>query len=66
MNDIYVEIIDPHSEFESSIGIIIYDLDNCGFMIIELIKNKKIVFMNEKQIRIICLDEIFLTVIKGD
>ena len=58
MNDIFIEVTDSSSEFDGKFGKIIEDIDRCGIMIIHIFEDNRITFLNEKQFRIVCLDEI--------
>ena len=58
MNDIFIEVTDNSSEFDGKFGKIIEDIDRCGIMIIRIFEDNRITFLNEKQFRIVCLDEI--------
>jgi len=63
---IYIEVIDQHSKFEGKLGKIVDVFDYCGIMIIELFEENKIIFLDEKQYRIICVDEYLWRVYYGN
>ena len=63
MNDI-IEIIDPQSEHDGKIGKIIQELDKCGYLVIQLFGDNKIIFVNEKQLRLLCEDEILNIIVE--
>ena len=58
MNDVIIEVVDQNSEFEGKFGKIIEDIDKCGIMVVHIFEDNKITFLNEKQYRIVCTDEI--------
>lgn len=58
MNDVIIEVVDHNSEFEGKFGKIIEDIDKCGFMVVHIFGDNKIAYLNEKQYRVLCVDEI--------